>query len=427
MLNLYLSWMESAVLIFIVSFLLLEFVLERVLDLLNIKNLGHQLPEELAGYYDPEKYATSQQYERDKQKFKFVSSSFSLTVSLLFLLLGGFAVLNDYSRGIADNQIIVALIFFGILFLLADIFGLPFSIYHTFVLEQKYNFNKTTAKTFITDKIKGYFLAALIGGILLALFVIYYQWTRNYFWIYAWISFTALLLFIHAFLTSLILPLFNKLTPLPEGELKAAISQYCSGVKFPLKDVFVMDSSKRSTKTNAFFSGIGSKKTIVFFDTLITKHSVKEMVAIIAHEVGHNKMKHTTRNMILSSLNTLVLLSILSFLIDNRDLSMAMGVSEPSIHIGLVAFGMILSPLNMVIGIITNLLSRKYEFEADKFAVKTSDGEALKAGLKRLSSVNLSNLTPHPAYVFYHHSHPTVLDRIRAIDEELKLNTAVNS
>ncbi|MBN4051875.1 M48 family metallopeptidase [Cytophagaceae bacterium AH-315-L13] len=399
----------------IIGILILEYLLDRFLDYKNQLHWSTELPEELKGIYDEESYKKSQKYDKVNYRFGLWSSGFSLVVILIMIVGGGFALVDDYARSFSENLMVISLAFFGVLFFFNDIISIPFSIYHTFVIEKKFGFNKTTVKTFCVDKLKGYLLTIIIGGGLLSLFVLFYQWAGSNFWIYFWIVITAFLLFMFMFYTSLILPLFNKLTPLEDGELRKAIEEYTNKVDFPLTNIMVIDGSKRSTKANAFFSGIGSRKKIVLYDTLIKDHTSDELVAVLAHEVGHYKKKHTSQGIIMSILQTGLMLFLLSWFIDVEALSQAMGAKEGSFYMGLLAFGILYSPISTIMELFMNLISRKNEFEADEFAAKTFSGEYLVTALKKLSVNNLSNLNPHPLYVFFNYSHPPLLERLRAI------------
>ncbi len=397
----------------IVGILIADYILGRILDYLNAKNMSLELPAELKGIYNEEEYKKSQQYERDNQKMKLITSTFNLIVILLFLIFDGFAFVDQVARSITSHYILIPLIFFGILMFASDIINTPFAAYDTFVIEQKYGFNTTTVKTFITDKLKGWLLMAILGGGLLALVVWFYHATQDMFWIYTWILVTVFSVFMTMFYTQWILPLFNKLTSLQEGELKSSIFNFSRRAGFNLRDIFVIDGSKRSTKANAFFSGLGKKKKIILFDTLIDELKNNEIVSVLAHEIGHYKKKHTMANLVLSVIQTGITLYILSLFIDNPVLSRALGASQPSFHIGLIAFGLLYSPISTILGIGMNHLSRKFEYKADEFANKFSLGNYLIEALKKLSVKNLSNLTPHPVYVFVNYSHPPLLDRLR--------------
>ncbi|MGM0406562.1 MAG: M48 family metallopeptidase [Bacteroidota bacterium] len=409
--------MHQIVFYFIIGILIFDYLLDQFLDYLNATKRKAVLPNELKGIYDEEKYKKSQEYEKANHKFSFLTSSFNLVILLIFLSLSGFAYIDEIARSLASNSIAVALIFFGIIMFASDILNIPFSIYDTFVIEEKFEFNKTTPKLFAIDKIKGWVITAIIGGGLLALIIWFYQKTGQYFWIYAWILVSVFMLFMTMFYTSLILPLFNKLKPLEDGELKNEITTFCNKVGFQLDNVFVMDGSKRSTKANAFFSGLGKKKKIVLFDTLIEKLSTEEIVAVLAHEIGHYKKKHTLISVFSTIIQTGITFFILSLFVDNPVLSKALGAEQASFHLGLITFGFLYSPISTIIGIFMNIISRKNEFTADRFAAEHFKGEYLQNALKNLSVNNLSNLTPHPAYVFVNYSHPPLLKRLAFINQ----------
>ena len=399
----------------IVVILLADFTFGKILDFLNLKNLSPEIPKGAEGIYDPEKYKKSQEYYKVNHNFSMLTSSITLVAMLLMLFLNGFAFADSFVRQYTQNPILMALLFFGILGFASDILGMPFSLYQTFVIEEKFGFNKTSVKTFILDKLKGYLLAAIVGGGLFALIIWIYQSTGTYFWLFAWAVISFFTIFITMFYTTFLVPIFNKLTPLPEGELRTAIEAYCKKVDFKLNNLFVIDGSKRSAKANAYFSGLGAKKTIVLYDTLIEKHSTEELVAVLAHEVGHYKKKHTLTGTIQGVIQTGVMLFIMSLFLGNPELSKALGANASSFHLDILVFGMLYSPLSEILGIISNIISREHEFEADAYAKETYSGTALQTALKKLSVDNLSNLKPHPAYVFVHYSHPPVLERLKAL------------
>ncbi len=400
----------------ILGIAVLVYAIDQVLDYLNLKHSKSAVPEKLKGIYNEEEYAKSQAYMKTKARFGFLTSAFCTILTILVLWLGGFGWIDNLLRNYIENPILLSLGFFAVLFVLSDIINLPFSYYSTFVIEEKFGFNKTTLKTFIKDKLKGYLLAILIGGILgYALLWIVNQLGEN-FWLYALALVTAFMLIMNLFYTSLILPLFNKLKPLEDGELKDKIMEYAKGVSFPLDNIFVIDGSKRSTKANAFFSGIGKKKKIVLYDTLIEKHSHEELVAVLAHEVGHFKKKHIVLSLILSVVQMAVTFYILSLFVFSENLSLALGGGEMAIHLNFIAFGILYTPISRLTGLLMNALSRKNEFEADAYAVTTYAAKPLMEALKRLSVSSLSNMTPHPAYVFAHYSHPPLLQRLNAME-----------
>ncbi len=409
--------MYSVLFYIITGILLFDFVLERIMDHLNNKQWTADLPETLKGIYDPEKYRTSQEYYRENLKFGILTSGFSLVLILLMLFLGGFALVNTWAGQLSTNTILLALFFFGILGLAMDVLNTPFSLYNTFVIEEKYGFNKSTLKLFFTDKIKGWILGAVIGGGILAMVVWFYIITGKWFWLLAWAVIAGFMIFMTMFYSTLIVPLFNKQTPLEDGELKTRIRAFCNKVHFALDNVYVIDGSKRSSKANAYFSGLGRKKRIVLYDTLIEDLNPDEIVAVLAHEIGHYKMKHTRSGILLSILQMGLTLYILSWFIKNPALSMALGVEEPAFHVSLVAFGILYSPISTILGLIMNAWSRKNEFSADAFAKEHFSGSHLAAGLKKLAVKNLSNLRPHPLYVFFHYSHPPLLKRLEHLEQ----------
>jgi STE24 endopeptidase len=351
------------------------------------------------------------------QRFSLLAASLNFIFVLGMIMLGGFALVDQWARYFTANPILMALLFFGILGLAADIISTPFSVYATFVIEQRFGFNTTTVRTFILDKLKGWGISLLIGGGLLAFIVWIYTISGNWFWLIAWGAITSFTIFMSLFYSNLIVPLFNKQTPLEDGELRDAIHSYSLKEGFKLKDIYVIDGSKRSTKANAYFTGFGPKKRVVLYDTLIKDHSVSELVAVLAHEIGHYKKRHTLLGMLLSILSTGVMLFILSLFIDNPVLSQALGAKDPSFHMGIIAFGVLYSPLSSILGLFMNILSRKHEYAADRFAGETYNGESLQTALKKLSVKNLSNLRPHPAYVFVHYSHPPLLKRLQALEK----------
>lgn len=407
--------MENAIFWVIIAIMLFDFFFEKYLDWLNTKQLSNSLPQELIGIYNEDDYKRSQDYYRSKQKFGQFTSAFSIVLILVMLFLSGFGFVDNFARQISTHPILNALIFIGILGLATDLITIPFEVYSTFVIEKKFGFNKTTPKTFVLDKIKGWVIASILGGGLISLIIWIYMLTVNSFWIIAWGVITVFSLFMSMFYTSLILPLFNKQTPLPEGELRNNLETFSKKTGFNLDNIFVMDGSKRSTKANAFFSGLGPRKRIVLYDTLINDLNPGEVTAVLAHEIGHYKKKHTLQTMIISLVTTGVMFYILSLFLKSSALSDALGAVEPSFHINALAFGILYSPVSFVLGIFMNILSRKNEYEADKFAAENFAVEPLIEGLKKLSVKSLSNLLPHKWYVFFNYSHPTLLQRIKAL------------
>lgn len=409
-------YMEAnTLLLIIIVIVTLSYLFEQVLEYLNLKAQRMDLPDNIADFYDRQKYVKSLYYHRDQTRFSFISSAFGFLLTLLMLVFGGFGWLDDQLRQFISNEIFLALVFFGVLMLASDILTLPFQLYSTFVIEEKYGFNKTTIKTFFADKLKGYMLTVLLGGPLLALLIYLVKSIGPNFWLWFAIVATGFVLFINMFYTSLIIPLFNKLTPLPEGELRSAIRDFAKKVDFPLDNIFVIDGSKRSGKANAFFSGIGKQKKVVLYDTLIANHTTEELVAVLAHEIGHFKKKHIISGLLLSIVQIFFTLFVLSLLVYNENLSLALGGSQLSIHLNLIAFAILYAPVSGITGLLMNLYSRKNEYEADAYARETYSGAALAQALKKLSVDSLSNLYPHPWYIFFHYSHPPLLKRLRQL------------
>ncbi|MCB0382438.1 MAG: M48 family metallopeptidase, partial [Psychroserpens sp.] len=385
----------------------------KILDALNARHYDDPIPEELKDVYDKTEYEKSQAYKKTNYKFGIFSSTFSFVLTLGFLLLDGFEYVDNLARNYSESPIGIALLFFGIITIGSDLISTPFSIYKTFVIEEQFGFNKTSVKTFILDKIKGLLMTAVLGGGILALIIWFYQQTQEQFWLYAWGIVTVFTVFMNLFYAKLIVPLFNKQTPLEDGSLREQISEYAQSVGFSLKHIFVIDGSKRSTKANAYFSGFGSEKRITLYDTLVNDLDEEEIVAVLAHEVGHYKRNHIIFNLGSSIVLTGIMLYVLSVFISNPLLSNAIGVKIPSFHVGLIAFGMLYAPISELIGLAMNYISRTFEYQADDYAKTTYKPEPLISSLKKLSKNSLSNLTPHPSYVWMHYSHPTLLERVR--------------
>ncbi|WBL23491.1 M48 family metallopeptidase [Zunongwangia sp. HRR-M8] len=397
----------------IVAIILADFIFDKILDTLNAKHFNDSIPPELADVYDKEEYEKSQRYKKERYKFGILTSGFSLILTLGFLFWDGFEYVDNIARAFSNNEILIALIFFGIIMIGSDILITPFSYYSTFVIEEKYGFNKTSKSTFFVDKIKGWLLMAILGGGILAVIVWFYQFSGSDFWWYAWILIAVFSIFLNMFYAKLVVPLFNKQSPLEDGSLRTKIENYAKSVGFKLDNIFIIDGSKRSTKANAYFSGFGSEKRITLFDTLVNDLEEEEIVAVLAHEVGHYKKKHIIFNLIASVLTTGFTLWLLSLFVDNPLLSQALGVETPSFHIGLIAFGILYSPISEITGLLMNLISRKFEYQADNYAKHTYNSENLISSLKKLSKNSLSNLTPHRTYVFWHYSHPSLLQRYK--------------
>ncbi len=401
--------------IIILVTLAVDFTLNLIADLYNIRSLDQGLPEEFEDVYDRETYEKSQQYTQVNTRFGIVSSVFNLAVLLVFWFAGGFNWLDGLVRGWELGVIWTGLTYIGLLILFKTILSLPFSIYSTFVIEERFGFNKTTVKTFVLDMVKGLALGVVIGGPLLAGILAFFTFIEDYAWLYAWGAVTVFTLFIQFIAPTWIMPLFNKFEPLEEGDLRQKIRDYADKVNFALEGIYVMDGSKRSSKSNAFFTGFGKNKRIALYDTLIDNHTDEELVAVLAHEIGHYKKKHIIKNMVISVVQTGVMFFLLSVFLNSSGLYEAFYMEEQSIYAGLIFFGMLYAPIDMILSIFMQVISRKYEFEADEYASTTYQKEPMVDALKKLSKDNLSNLTPHPFYVFLNYSHPPVLQRIRAI------------
>jgi len=404
--------MAQVLFLVIIVILVLDFGLERYLAFLNIKESGKELPALLRDIYDPEKYAKQQDYFRTNSRFGMLTSGFSFLITLIMFSLGGFAWVDGLIQHYVVDPIWTPIIFFGILFIANDILGIPFDLYDTFVIEERFGFNKVTPKIFILDKLKGYAMTIILGGGILYLVIWIYTLTPTYFWLLAWAVVTGFSLFMTMFYSQIIVPLFNKQTPLGEGELRTEIEKFAAKTGFNLDNIFVIDGSKRSTKANAYFSGLGAKKRIVLYDTLMDKMTTDEIVSVLAHEVGHYKHKHTLINFMISMPTTLLLFFIFGLILKSDALAQALGGTVASFHLNALAFSILYSPISMILDIFTNVLSRKFEYQADAFAASHGYAPQLESGLKKLTATSLGNLTPHPLYVFFNYSHPTLYQRI---------------
>jgi len=400
----------------LVSIVVLAYIIEALLDHLNQGTARNPLDKKIAHLYDQNEREKSIAYTYEKTRFGFVLATSSTVVMILALAYGWFAKLDEIVRDRFTIEIQVSLTFIGALGLLSWLLKLPFQLYGIFKIEAKYGFNKTTVKTFFVDALKGTIVAALLGGVLLTALLWLYQELQNGFWISAWLLVTAFSLFMFMFGTKLILPLFNKLQPLPEGELKSEIQKYCASQGYSINRLFVMDGSKRSTKANAFFSGLGRSKTIVLFDTLIEKLSTKEIVAVLAHEVGHYKKKHTLSMFVFSLVQSFGTFALLGWLLSYPELSTALGATQQSFHLSVLAFFILFTPLSILLGLINNSWSRHNEFESDTFATQTYEAAPMRSALEKISTDSLANLSPHPLYVAFNYTHPTLLQRINNVE-----------
>ena len=401
----------------IIGLVIFNYLFSTVLDYINGKNWKTEVPPVMKDFYDEDKYLKAKNYSKEKGKVSLISSTLSTLITLLFLIFEGYGWLDNFISLYYDIPFLKSGIFFLVLFILSDFISIPFSCYNTFVIEEKYGFNKTTVKTFVLDKIKGYVLTLIVGGILLFGAIYIVSLLENSFWFWLWLSLSFIMLIVNMFYADLIVPIFNKLTPLEAGSLREKIESYTKKVGYSLKNIYIIDGSKRSTKANAFFSGLGPRKTIALYDTLVEKHTEEELVAVLAHEVGHYKKKHVFTSLFL----TISQLGLMCFLLETclkvGEISQALGGKEMVFHLGLVAFGILYSPIGTILSILMNINSRKNEFEADYYAKTTYNGAALELALKKLSVDSLSNLYPHPLYTFIHYSHPPLLKRLSALNE----------
>ncbi|MBT3179344.1 MAG: M48 family metallopeptidase [Candidatus Marinimicrobia bacterium] len=410
--------MEQTYYLIIIGALIFEYLLSTVSSVLNMNSVSENVPDGFQNHYDSEKYAKSQAYLKDNTRFGLLSSTFGLIVTLIVIHSGLFGLLDVFVRTQSTHPIVGGLIFFGLIFIINDIINLPFSLYGTFILEEKYGFNKTTAKTFVMDKLKGYMLTIVLGTIIMSPVLYFFNsYGENGWWI-AWGIITAFMIAIQPIFVHVIAPIFNKFTPLEDGELRTAIETFSKKVDFPISRIDMMDGSKRSSHSNAYFSGFGKSRRIALFDTLLEKHSIEEIVSVVAHEVGHYKKKHIITGTILGILETGIMLFVFNLIMNDSALFSVFGVQSVSVYGGLIFFGMLYSPVNLLTSVFTTAMSRKNEYEADAFSLEhTQNKDALINMLKGLAANNLSHLTPHKMMVFLSYSHPPVIDRIAAVNK----------
>ena len=409
----------------IIGLVIFNFLFSNILDYINHKNWKDKIPPELEGFYDKEKYKKAKLYSISKSKIGLLSSIISFLFVISLLVFNGYGFLNQlvYSDSLnlflpfeINTSFARSGVFFLILFILNSLISIPFSYYNTFIIEEKYGFNKTSKSTFFLDIIKSTILSILIGGFLLFAALYLYDNINEGFWLWLWIGLSLLMVFINMFYADLIVPIFNKLTPLNNVELRKKIENYSKDVGYLLKNIYVIDGSKRSTKANAFFSGLGPRKTIALYDTLIEKHTENELVAVLAHEVGHFKKKHVLSGLLMSVIQIGIMAFFFELCLKLPEISIALGGLDTNFHLGLIGFSIIFSPISLISSILMNYVSRKNEFEADAYAKETFNGEDLSLALKKLSVDSLSNIYPHPLYVFFHYSHPPLIQRLRALN-----------
>lgn len=392
------------------------YLLDTLSDVLNLTRLNDPLPEEFKGVFETDQYKKALSYQKNRTHFNLLQETVSYLLTTAFILVGGFGIVDHWIKNFGWNETARGLGFFGVLLGLRMILSLPFMIYDTFILEEKYGFNRTTAGVFLGDLVKGLVLTLVLGTPIYLGIAWFFQNAGQYGWLVAWFAFTLFQILLMYLAPAIIMPLFNKFTPLPEGEVKKAIQLYAQNRKFQLSGIFTMDSSKRSTKSNAFFTGFGKFRRLVLFDSLLEKQTPEELVAIFAHEVGHYELKHILKSLLLSLLPTAVLFYCVALILDNEEVFSAFSMDGPSIYAGLVFVGLFFGPVSQLLSIFTQRLSRKHEYEADAFSVKTNGHpEHLISALKKLSVDNLSHLTPHPLKVLLEYTHPPILERIRAL------------
>ena len=399
----------------ILVLIIFNFIFSSILEYINDKNWKNYVPDELKEFYPSEKYQKARDYKLETGRISFLSSSISFTLTMVLIIFGIYGTVSDIVTRSTESIFLQSVLFFSIFFLINYIINLPIKFYSIFVVEEKFGFNKTTKKLFLIDQIKSLVLSALIGGGLLfsaiQLFIVF----KEIFWIYLWLGLSIFIIFINTFYATLIVPIFNKLQPLSDGELRSKINEYSKTIGYSLKNIFIIDGSKRSTKANAFFSGLGPKKTIALYDTLIENHTEEELLAVLAHEVGHYKKNHVFKGLILSIAQIGLMCFLFQLCLNEGLISFALGAEIPTFHLGLIGFSLLYSPIGLITGLMMNIFSRKNEYEADKFAKDTYDGNHLSLALKKLSANNLSNLYPHPFYAFIHYSHPPLLKRLSAL------------
>ena len=410
--------MENLYYYIIVIAIIIEYLFSSISSILDIKNITPTIPYDFKKAYDQEKYILSQDYLKARTRFGLFSSTFSLILIMIVIHSDIFGLLDQFVRGQSDSYILQGLLFIGVIYFFQDIVSLPFSIYHTFVIEERFGFNKTTLNLFIIDKIKGYAIFIVLGSIVITPILYFFHVYGDIGWLIAWSILTVFMIAVQPLFVHVIAPMFNKFTPLEEGELRSAIEKYTAKVNFPLARIDIMDGSKRSAHSNAYFTGFGKSRRIAIFDTLVEKHSTNEIVSVVAHEVGHYKLKHVLQGTILGIIETGIMLFAFNLIMNDISLFQVFGVSQLSVHAGIVFFSMLYAPVSMFTSIVTTAISRKNEYEADKYSYDTTNNrEALVSMLIGLSANNLSHLTPHPLKVFLSYSHPPVVDRIKAVNQ----------
>jgi STE24 endopeptidase len=406
------NWIAATILIFILA----DFILHRLSDGLNLNAISDEIPEAFQGVFDPEQYRKAQAYLRATTRFGQIAGSVDIVILLVFWFGGGFASVDSWARSFGFSPLTTGLLYIGVLAGLKAVIEQPFGLYATFVIEQRFGFNQSTLSTWIMDRLKTLVLILVLGTPLLAGILGIFQYTGQTAWIWCWMLIALFTILVQFIAPTWIMPLFNRFEPLEEGELKMAILACAKTIGFSLDNVYVMDGSRRSSKSNAFFTGFGRHRRIVLFDTLIARHTTAELVAVLAHEMGHYQMRHILKMMVVGMVQTGILLFLMSRIILAPALFEAFYVKEPSVYAGLVCFGILYAPMDFFLGLAVQAISRRHEYAADRFAAATTGRiKPMIDALKKLSVHNLSNLRPHPVYVFLNYSHPPVLQRIAAL------------
>lgn len=405
----------TTIFITIIALIVFSFLFDTWLDYLNHTHYSKPLPAIVKDVYDEKSLEKQWEYHKANYKLSTLTSVLSFVLTLGVVL--GFVLpwLDAIVSSLVSHEFLRSVIFFGIVGLVTQLFSIPFSLYDTFVIEERFGFNKSTLKTFFLDMVKSLLFSVVIGGALLFVIVWFWQVTGAWFWVWSWGIFSAFSMFMMLFYSTLIVPIFNKQKPLEDGVLRSAIESFARKVHFSVNNIFVIDASKRSSKTNAYFSGWGRKKRIVLYDTLIEKHTTEEIVAILAHEIGHNKHKHTLLVALMSIISMGLFLFVFGLFTNHPIFSQALGFAQHSFHSSVIAFVFLIEPLSLVTGLISSIISRRFEYQADRFVVEQGLGLELSNALKKLSADNLSNVNPHPWYVFVHYSHPPLYQRLKQL------------
>jgi STE24 endopeptidase len=407
--------MYKLVFLLLIGLVIAGFVLEQLLSFLNNRSRAKDIPPSMKDIYPGDKYLKYRSYRQESYRFGVLSSWFSFLL-IVIMISFGFAELDEWVSTLSDSALLQSLLFFAVLGLASDLLSTPFDVYDTYVIEQKWGFNRITPRLYISDKLKSWLLGAILGGGMLSLVIWLYTLAGTSFWWMAWVVISLFSVLFTLFYSSLIVPLFNRQTPLEEGELRSKLNELAFNTGFSVSNIYVIDGSKRSSRSNAYFSGFGSRKRIVLYDTLIQNHTADEIMAVVAHEIGHYRKRHILKGLIFSVLQTGLILFLFSLIIDNQLIYKALGSERMSFHLGLIVFFFLYSPVSAIISLGGNYISRQHEFEADYFAKSFTSGASLAKALRKLASENMADLTPHPLYVLFHYSHPPLADRLKRLE-----------